>query len=171
MLKFKPKKIVYYRKERSVYSIEIGGLEDEEEARIVKNLIKDLSIDSRVFAEINGDVTAIDKKAINHVETDPKQRFRKKLEILPEKIENINILELQENMWTYFYFFCSCVDWKEFFEMKKVNFHFRQGNLIAVIYLRNMDGISVEIGENYSYYMDKLFRRLQEENYSIKKRF
>lgn len=38
------------------------------------------------------------------------------------------------------------------------------------MYLYNMDGIKIEIGENYSYHMDELFRQLQQKNYVIKKR-
>ena len=104
------------------------------------------------------------------METDHRYKFGEKLEISPEKTEDINILELLENMWTNFYFFRSSVNWKEFIEMSKVNRHFRQGDLAAAIYLYNTDGIKIEIGENYSYHMDELFRKLQQKNYIIKKR-
>ena len=164
------RKIVYYRKERAVYKVEIEGLDDEEEVWIIRNLIKDFSINRRVFVEIIGDISAIDKKAIIRMETDPRYQFGKKLEISPEKTEDINILKLLENMWTHFYFFLSSVNWKEFIEMRKVNHHFRQGDLVAAIYLYNLDGIKIEIGENYSYHMDELLIQLQQKNYVIKKR-
>lgn len=171
MFKFKPKRVVYYRKNRVTYWIEIEGLDDKEEVRIIKNILKNLSINRRVFLEISGDTSAIDKEAIIRMETDPKYRFAAKMEISPEKIEDINFWELQETMWTNIYFFRSSVDWKDFIEMKKVNLYFKQGDLEAAIYLYNLDGISIEIGENYSHYMDELFRQLQKENYVIKKRF
>lgn len=167
MFKFKPKRVAYYYKKRAAYWIGIEGMNDEEEARIVKNLIKDLSINRRVFVKTVGDMSAIDKKAVIRMETDPEYRFGKKLEISPEKIEDINILELQENMWTQFYFFCSSMEWKEFIQMKKVNLHFKQGDLAATIFLRNLDGIQIEIGENYSHHMDELFRQLQKENFIL----
>lgn len=56
------RKIVYYRKERAVYKVEIEGLDDEEEVWVIRNLIKDFSINRRVFVEISGDISAIDKK-------------------------------------------------------------------------------------------------------------
>lgn len=171
MFKFKPKRVVYYRKNGAVYWIEIGGIDDEEEARIVKNFIRNFSINRRVFVNISGDVSAIDKKAIIRMETDPKCQFFKKLEISQEKIEGINILELRENMWTHFYFFRSSMEWKDFIEMKKVNYYFKKGDLEAAIYLRYMEFINIEIEENYSHYMDELFRQLQKENYAIKKRW
>lgn len=161
-------KEINYRKNGAVYRIEIEGLDDEEEAQIIKNLIKDLSVNRRVF--LSGDTSAIDKKAVIRMETDPKYRFAAKMEISPEKIEGINILELLENMWTNIYFFRSSVDWKDFVEMKKVNLYFKRGDLEAAIYLYNLDGISIEIGENYSHHMDELFRQLQKENFVIKKR-
>lgn len=169
MFKFKSKRVVSYRKERAVYKIEIEGLEDEEEVWIIKNSIKDFSIDRKVFVEICGDISAIDKSAIICMETDHRYKFCEKLEISPEKTEDINILELLENMWTNFYFFRSSVNWKEFIEMSKVNRHFRQGDLAAAIYLYNTDGIKIEIGENYSYHMDELFKQLQQKKYVIKK--
>ena len=46
------RKIVYYRKERAVYKVEIEGLDDEEEVWIIRNLIKDFSINRRVFVGI-----------------------------------------------------------------------------------------------------------------------
>lgn len=171
MFKYKPKRVVYYRKNGAVYWIEIDGMDDEEEAWIVKNFIKDISVNQRVFVEISGDISTIDKKVIIRMETDPKRQFYKKLEISPERIEDINILELQENMWIHFYFFCSSMDWNKFIEMKKMNLHFKLGDLAAAIYFRNMDGISIEIGENYSHHMDELFRQLQKGSYTIKKRF
>lgn len=170
MFKSKHKKVVNYRKNGAVYEIEIEGFDDEEEVRIIKNLIKDLSVNRRVFAEINGEMSAIDKKAVLRMENDSKYWFIKKLEISLERIENINLSELLENVWTHFYFFQSSVNWKEFVEMKKANVYFKQGDLAATIYLYNMDGIRIEVGTEYSYHMDKLFGQLQEENCIIKKR-
>lgn len=170
MFKFKSKRVVYYRKEQVTYRIEFVVPEDEEEARIIKKIIKDLSVKRKVFVEINGDMSAIDKSAIIRMETDPKYQFGKKLEIFPEKIENIDIPELLENVWTYFYFFNGWVNWEEFIDMRKVNLHFKRGNLVAGLYLHDMEGILIEIGENYSYHMDELFKQLQQENYIIKKR-
>ncbi len=164
MFKFKPKKAVNYRKNGVVYEIDMEGFDDGEEVRIIKNLIKPLSINRRVFIAICGDTWAIDKKAVLRMETDPRYRFVEKMEISPEKIEDINVLELLENMWTDFYFFCSSADWKEFIEMRKVKLHFEQGTLAAAIYLRNLDGIRIEIGEKYIYYMDGLLRQFQQEN-------
>lgn len=170
MFKSKHKKVVNYRKNGAVYEIEIEGFDDEEEVRIIKNLIKDLSVNRRVFAEINGEMSAIDKKAVLRMENDSKYWFIKKLEISLERIEDINIPELLENVWTHFYFFQSSVNWKEFVEMKEANVFFKQGDLVATIYLYNMDDIWIEIGENSNYDIDKLFRQLQKENYSIKRR-
>lgn len=118
MFKSKHKKVINYRKNGEVYKIEIVGLDNEEEARIIRNLIKDFSINRKVFVEMNGEMSAIDKKAVFHMENDTNYWFVKKLEISMERIEAINIPELLENVWTHFYFFNSSVNWKEFVEMK-----------------------------------------------------
>lgn len=165
----KHKKLVYHREERVTYLVLIEGVDEEEEARTVKDLVKDFSVNKRIFAEINGDMSAIGKEAIVHMEDHPRNRFCKKVEIFPEKIENINFLELQENMWTCFYFFCDPVTWEEFIEIKKIHPHFKRGDLAAMIYLHNTDGIRIETGKNESYPMKELLRRLQEEGYFIKK--
>lgn len=170
MFKLKPQRAAYYRKNGAAYLVEIEGMNDEEEARIVKNFIKNLSINRRVFVEISGDTSAIDKKAVLRMEIDPKYQFCTKMEILPEKIEDIDILKLQENMWTHFYFVRSSINWKEFIEMKKINILFKQGDLEATIYLYNLDGIKIEIGEHYSHHMKELFGQLQKEDYVLKKR-
>ena len=170
MFKFKAENIASYRKNGAVYEIDIIGLDDEKEARVIKNLIKDFSVNRKVFADICGDMPTRDKEAVIRVKSNPRDRFVEKMEISPEKIDEINILGLLENMWTDFYFFRSSVGWEEFIEMSKVKRYFKQGDLVAAIHLRNLDGIRIEIGTEYSYHMDKLFGQLREENCIIKKR-
>lgn len=57
-------KEINYRKNGAVYRIEIGGLNNEEEAEIIKSLIKDISINRRIFLEMSGDTSVIDKKEV-----------------------------------------------------------------------------------------------------------
>lgn len=168
MFGFKSEKTVHYEKNRVSYRIRMEGLDDEEEVRIIKSLLKPLSVNRKVFMDICGDTSAIDKKAVIRMESDSENQFAAKLEISPERIEDINISELLENMWTNIYFFDGSADWKDFVERKKVHLHFGQGDLAAAIYLRNLDGIGIEIGEKYNYHMDEVFEQLQKEDIVLK---